>query len=643
MNYLKEFRFTELLLLFYRIFLVYVFYQVARFLFWFYNADLIKVESIGEYLSLAYHGIAFDTTAILYLNSLFILLSLIPAVVNTTLIYQKLLFFIYFITNGLGYLMNFGDFIYFRFSQTRLTFSSLQVARNENNLGKVFLASIIEHPFIPIIFIISFSIWIFLYNKIKIKPQKPKNYWGYIVLSIINLCIIAILVVGGIRGDFKHSTRPINMVDANKFVRMPIQGNLVLNSAFSFLRTLNTNHFQEVRFVDSRFIDRYIQPYKIYESTTPNPRPNIVIFIVESLGREYIGEFNKAMNIKDYRSYTPFLDSLSRESLIFPNAFANGRQSIHGMSSILAGIPALQDAFTSSPYANQKIQSIVSICNELGYNTSFYHGAPNGSMGFQGFANILGFHHYFGKNEYNNDADWDGIWSIWDEPFLQYFANNTGQQLPFMTTVFTASSHHPYNIPTKYKGKFRKGNVEMHEPIQYTDYALKKYFETAKQQPWFNNTIFVITGDHTNQSFYKEYQNSVNIFAVPIIFYSPNPQYQLKGVSNEMAQQMDIYPTLANLVGYHKPIRSWGRSLITPKKYPHMIVNSDGTNMKILIEDKYYLFNGEKVIGIYHLNDWELNHNLLSQLNDEETRHHIRLTKAWYQDYMHRIIQRKLE
>lgn len=146
MNYLKEFRFTELLLLFYRIFLVYVFYQVARFLFWFYNADLIKVESIGEYLSLAYHGIAFDTTAILYLNSLFILLSLIPAVVNTTLIYQKLLFFIYFITNGLGYLMNFGDFIYFRFSQTRLTFSSLQVARNENNLGKVFLASIIEHP-----------------------------------------------------------------------------------------------------------------------------------------------------------------------------------------------------------------------------------------------------------------------------------------------------------------------------------------------------------------------------------------------------------------------------------------------------------------------------------------------------------------
>lgn len=642
MNYLKEFRTRELLLLFYRVFLVYVFYQIARFLFWFYNASLIKVDSIGDYLSIAYHGIAFDTTAILYLNSLFILLSLIPAVVNTSFKYQKFLFWIYFITNGIGYLLNFIDFIYFKFSQTRLTLALLQVAKNESNILKVFIASIVEYPSIVFLFIFTFSTWIFLYRRITITPYKPKNYWGYAIFSIINLCIIATLMVGGIRGDFKHSTRPINMVDANKFTKIPIQGNLVLNSTFSFLRTLNTSHFKEVNFVDRNFIDKYIHPYKIYENKPPIPRPNIVIFIVESLGREYMGEFNKTMNINEYQSYTPFLDSLSREGLIFPNSFANGRQSIHGMSSILAGIPALQDAFTSSPYANQKIQSIVSICNELGYNTSFYHGAPNGSMGFQGFANILGFHHYFGKNEYNNDADWDGIWSIWDEPFLQYFANNIGKQQPFMATVFTASSHHPYNIPKKYKGKFLKGNVEMHEPIQYTDYALKKYFETAKQQDWFKNTIFVFTGDHTNQSFYKEYQNSVNIFAVPIIFYSPNPQYQLKGISNEIAQQMDIYPTLVNLIGYQKPIRSWGRSLVTPEKYPHIIVNSDGTNTKVLIKDKYYLFDGEDVIGIYQQNDWELKENLLSQLKDEETRHNIRLAKAWYQDYMYRVIRRKL-
>ena len=140
------------------------------------------------------------------------------------------------------------------------------------------------------------------------------------------------------------------------------------------------------------------------------------------------------------------------------------------MSSVLAGIPSLKDAFTSSPYSNQKIQSIVSVSNEMGYDTSFFHGAPNGSMGFQGFGNILGFQHYYGKDEYNNDADFDGMWAIWDEPFFQYFARTLNQKKsPFMATMFSASSHHPFKVPEKHQGKFKKGPLEIHAPIQYTD------------------------------------------------------------------------------------------------------------------------------------------------------------------------------
>jgi len=157
---------------------------------------------------------------------------------------------------------------------------------------------------------------------------------------------------------------------------------------------------------------------RMIKSDSAEITKNVVLISVESLSAEFMAMYGNKDNV------TPFLDSLSKESLIFPNTFANGRQSIHGMSSVLAGIPSLKDAFTSSPYSNQKIQSIVSVANELGYETSFYHGAPNGSMGFQGFANILGFKDYFGKTEYNNDKDFDGIWAIWDEPFLQYFARS---------------------------------------------------------------------------------------------------------------------------------------------------------------------------------------------------------------------------
>ena len=186
---------------------------------------------------------------------------------------------------------------------------------------------------------------------------------------------------------------------------------------------------------------------------------------------------------------------------------------------------------------------------------------------------------------YNNDADFDGIWAIWDDPFLQYFAKNTGKSQPFMATVFTASSHHPFKIPEKYQGKFKKGKIDMHEPIQYLDYSLKKYFETAKKQPWYHNTIFVITGDHTNQVYYPEFEKAMNRYALPLLFYSPNPEYKLKGINNEFAQQIDIYPTLADLIGYNQPIRSWGRSLVSDHREEHFIINSDGIQ-EHFIKDK---------------------------------------------------------
>lgn len=642
MKFFKEFRKQEVLVLLYRIFLAYVFYQIARLLFWYFNKELIKVDSVSDYFNLAFHGTAFDTTAILYVNALFILLSLVPVVINTKKGYQKVLFWLYFITNGIAYAMNFGDFIYYKFSQARLTSTALDVAKHESNVFKVFTVSLGQHPFVLIWFVVLMALWVFLYKRIKITEQKPLKLVPYFIWSVIVLCGTIVLVIGGIRGDFKHSTRPINLVDANRFVVNPLQGNIVLNSTFSFFRTLGTNNFKEVHFVDEKYITDNVQPYKIYDRKVEN-RPNIVIFIVESFGREYSGAFNKDKNIKGYVSYTPFIDSLAGKSLIFPNTFANGRQSIHGMSSVLAGIPSLTDAFTSSPYSNQKIQSIVSVCNDLGYDTSFYHGAPNGSMGFLGFGNILGFKHYFGKNEYNHDEDFDGMWAIWDEPFLQYFAKNVGNKQPFMATVFTASSHHPFKIPEKYNGKFKKGTIEMHEPIQYTDYAIKKYFETAKKQPWFNNTIFVFTGDHTNQVAYGEYEKAMNRFAVPLILYSPNPDYHLQGVNPETAQQIDIYPTLADLIGYNKPIRSWGRSVVSDKKYPSVIVNSDGSSEQFIIGNYMYRFDGKEITGVYDKNDLGFENNQIGKLKTPEIEKGMLTAKAWFQDYMDRVINRKLK
>ena len=640
---MKELRLQEVFALVYRLFLAFFFYQIARLLFWFFNKDLIKVDSVSDYFGLAFHGVAFDMTAIFYVNALFILLSLLPLVINTKPYYQKFLFWVYFIMNGIAYGMNFGDFVYYKFSQARLTTAAMHVAQHENNLGKVFFTSVIEHPFVILWYIVLMMFWVFLYKKVTVTEFNPVKKWVYFVGSVVTLCITATLVVGGIRGDFKHSTRPINLVDANKFVKNPLQANIVLNSVFSFFRTIDTNNFEEVHFVDQKFIDENIHPYKLYKREEVSPKPNIVIFILESFAKEYSGAFNRNTDIKDFVSYTPFFDSLASKSLIATNAFANGRQSIHGMSSVLAGIPSLTDAFTGSPYANQKIQSIVSVTNELGYDTSFFHGAPNGSMGFLGFGNILGFQHYYGKNEYNNDKDFDGMWGIWDEPFFQYFAKNlNSKKSPFMATMFSVSSHHPFKVPEQYKGKFKKGPLEIHEPIGYTDYSLKKFFETAEKMPWYSNTIFVFVADHTNQVAYPEYEKAMNRYAVPILFYSPNPKYNLHGEITEPAQQMDIYPTLADLIGYNKPIRSWGRSLVSGDKN-YLIVNSDSIQEQFMIGIYIYRFDGKNVTGIYDIGDKNLEKNLVGKVGGPEIERGILLCKAWYQDYMYRVINRKLQ
>ena len=196
------------------------------------------------------------------------------------------------------------------------------------------------------------------------------------------------------------------------------------------------------------------------------------MFIVESYGREYWGAFNKHANIPNYEGYTPFLDSLAQESLIFTNAYSNGSKSIHGMSSVLSGIPSFKDAFTSSPYSKQKIQSLVSALQDWGYDTSFFHGAPNGSMGFLGFSNILGFDHYYGMEEYGNDADFDGSWGIWTNRF-QFMRKHSTKETPF--SVPSSQFHH--TNPMSFRRIRRKISKAMPyaSSCGYTDYAFKNF------------------------------------------------------------------------------------------------------------------------------------------------------------------------
>ena len=638
------FRLDEYKVLFYRVLLAYLFYFIARVLFYVYNSEIVEVDSISEFLQISYHGLAFDTTAILYVNGLFILLSILPLFINTRPKYQKVLFYLYFISNLIFYSFNFVDFIYYKYNFSRLTLAAWDILKHEESKGGMLFRFLITYWHVFLLYIIVSVLWIYLYQKVKVKHNLVENAKiKYAIKSIFGVLVIATLCIGGIRGDFKKTTRPINLVDANRYVEKTQLADLVLNSPFTFLRTLGVKSFKKTDFnISQSVVDENFQPIKFYKSNSPST-PNIVLIITESMSREYIGAFNKDANIKDYVSYTPFLDSLAKKSLIFTNAYGNGYKSIHGMSSIISGIPSFKDAFTSSPYAKQKIESLVSCLESKGYDTSFFHGAPNGSMGFLGYGNILGFDHYYGMTEYGNDKDFDGSWGIWDAPFMQFMNKTISQKkAPFFSTIFTVTSHEPYVVPEEFKNKLPKGEIPMHQPVGYTDYAFKKFFEAAKKQPWFENTIFIITADHCNQVNYMEeyYDKIINRNAVPILIYKPNSN--LVGEDKTIAQHIDIFPTVLDLIGYNKPFRSWGRSLVdkSNNKKPFLI-NYNTNNYHFMRGNYICVFDGKKAIGFYNINDKELLKNLISKRNKEMNDMEI-ACKAFIQDYFNRIIDKKL-
>ena len=636
-------RIREYVVFLYRIFLVYLFYAIGRGVFIYFNNDVM-----GDYrlLDLFYYGLAFDNCAIMYLNLLFILLSLLPLTINTQPKFQKVVFWSYFIPNVLAYATNFVDVAYYPFSKSRFTSASFAVLEHEQNKMTLFFTFLVDYWYLFVGFFLLIALWVYLYQRVKLVETSVEKKKPYFIWSTVFFLGFGTLIMMAIRGGgFTSDTRPINMLDASRHVNVTPQADAILNTPFCLIRSLGKNKgFKEYQFVDEAYIGERLKPIKQYEREVKK-KPNVVLFILESFGKEYWGCMNKRTNIPDFKSYTPFLDSLAQHAYVLDNAYCTGRQSIHGMSSMLAGIPSFQVAYTSSPYVKQPTQSLVSIAKEMGYDTSFFHSAPNGSMGFLGFSNILGFDHYYGKNEYNNDADDDGHWGIWDEPFFQYMCRTYSEkQQPFLGTIFTLSSHHPFQIPAKYEGKFPKGNLEIHQCIGYTDYSLKQFFECAKKQPWYENTIFAFVNDHSNQTYYDLYKEPITNMGAAIMFYSPNPNLVPTGVNEEIAQQIDIYPSLVDLMGYQKPFRSWGRSVFATKtdEVPRAFISN--ALMYQLMQGNYLYVIDEngKVNGVYKKEDGGLKNNLLGKEDNAEMQQGIKDLKAFMQDYMDRIINHKL-
>ena len=633
----------------YNLMLAYVVYFLARILFLVINYSYFSINMTYSHLwELLMGGLVFDTSAILITNSLYIVLMLLPWHGKETTTYQKICRWLFVTINSLALFINLCDAVYFRYTMRRTTTTIFSEFSNEGNLGSIFFTEMFNHFYL--VFIFGAVVWAlnYLYHTTRLH-QRHYVWWQYDIAMLLSLLIFIPFGVAGIRGGFTTAVRPITISNANQYADHPVEAALVLNTPFSLYRTIGKDVFVVPNYFKKEDLETIYSPIHKPRITRDSSliKKNVVILIVESFGREYIGALNQSLENGLYKGYTPFVDSLIARSVTFSHSYCNGRKSIDGMPSILSSIPMFVEPFFLTPASMNQVSGIARLLDDEGYQTAFFHGAQRGSMGFQAFAKATGFQDYYGREDFNadarfgNDDDFDGTWAIWDEPFLQYYAAKMSEMMePFMTAVFTASSHHPYAVPEKYKATFPEEGIIIHKCIRYTDMAIGKFFERASREPWFNNTIFVLTSDHTNLSDHEYYQTDLGGFCSPIIIYEPGNDTRKPEIQDKIAQQIDILPTLMGMLHYQKPYFAFGIDLFSTKSEDTWAVNYLNGIYQYVKRGHVLQFDGEKAIGMYALTDSLMQNNLNGKVADQPWM--IQELKAIIQQYMSRMKEDRL-
>ncbi len=580
--------------LFTRLIFLLLLFSLCRLLFYMFYAQQFDSCTTSQLVYAFVLGLRFDLSILLGANVLFLL----PLAIGRFFAIPKSIYFLnkvlWVIANTILIALNLIDLEYFAFTGKRTGIEILGIA---DDVGGQFKQLIFNYWHIALLIFVLF-LWLFLRTlRLKHKPVKsdrPKTYFaiGYAVFICISIL--------GIRGGLQ--LKPLRP-NAAFSIEPSKLGNVVLNTPFNIFMTVGINPIESIDFFKTDAeVATVLNEWNIQTPTslpTHKQKQNVVIIILESFSSEYMGAKNS------YQGFTPFLDSLAKTNLFFPNHFANGRVSMEAVPSILASMPGLmQEPYITSLYQTNQLNGLGSILSDQGYHTSFFHAAKNGSMGFDAFTRNADYINYYGLDEYEGKPeDFDGNWGVYDEPYLQYFKRhlNTFQQ-PFASCVFTISSHQPYSIPKQYKKKFLRGELEIHQTIGYVDYALKKFFEAAKKEAWYVNTLFVITADHTHMHSRKEYSNVRGDYNVPLIFF--HPFEKLKADTSLVASQIDIMPSLLDYLHIINPSPALiGQSVFGKQAQHDYAINFSNNLYRVFLKEYYIEGNKDKGFAINSYSD----------------------------------------
>jgi len=472
---------------------------------------------------------------------------------------------------------NFIDIEYYAFVRRHLTFELASSWRDTDMILKIGLARYLPETIGFAAFVAFFC---FIFVKISVRhlpsPDGRLRIPGLMTAAkeTAALLLTAVLLLVFIRGGFQM--KPLGVRNAFTDEKMEL-GMLSLNGIYTTLSTLynkkngglssrisagDTPSYNDVLpLIAAGDSEKAHEGYPLFRELRYEPeerqRLNVVIFIMESWSAKFMKSLGGRYDT------TPFFDRLSQGGLLLTNCFANAQRSVEGLSSILGSVPTWDGMILGQDglLSQTRLEHVGNIFGSYGYDTLFIYGARPGSMGFDSLIRRLGFRTHISRDDFavNKTTD-DGVWGIFDEYVFarahEEFSKKAG---PFFAVVYSLTSHTPYRLPSSSFSRFGPSvpHRDFLNAVGYSDYALEKFFEKARSASYFNDTLFVIVGDHTEGS--STGGNLYDSFRIPCLFYCP--KHLPHGIAAEIASQIDIVPTIFDILRISHPFTSWGKTV----------------------------------------------------------------------------------
>jgi phosphoglycerol transferase MdoB-like AlkP superfamily enzyme len=523
--------------------------------------------------------------------------------------------------------LNCIDIAYYRFTLKRSTADLLDLSGYSDDLWVLFPQFLLDYYPIAIIFLLFVSVVIvheIALGRMSVSQPQLFNLQTILKKVALSIAYVATFVIAG-RGGLQYS--PLDVIDASKPAGASFTP-LVLNSCYSFFRTIGQSQLQYVEWMPKETATAMYQPLYLPDKQNFNPL-NVVVIIMESFGKEFT----------DNPSLTPNFNRIKAQGLSFERCYANGKKSIDALPAILSGIPGLMESpFISSPYAANNISSIASHLGDHGYSTSFFHGGMNGTMNFDGYCSSAGIDRYYGRKEYGLNKDYDNAWGIYDGPFFDYFASALlKEKAPFFSCFFSLSSHHPYPIPPEKQNIYNRFDSPLENSVAYADACLGEFMEQIKAHPAFHNTLFVFTADHTPDTRDPCFGSSVGQMAIPLIFYAPKHIAAQKNY--RCTQQIDIMPTLLDIMNFRDTVFSFGQSVFSSE--PSFTISYSGGGYQWIDDTVRINFQTTEEAQYYSVTDTCGTSSPISP-DERQKKSHDRL-RAFIQTYNSRLINNQMQ